>query len=104
MLDETKRFLSIFGEIERELRVMINDPGNGKHMTFYQLVDKAKGSNAIIRNYESDLKVFGDFRNLLVHGNNAGLAIPSEKTIQLIEKIYLAIKNPPKVYDVANKK
>lgn len=82
---------------------MVNDPGNGKHMTFYQLVDRAKSNNAIIRNYESDLKVFGDFRNLLVHGNNSGLAIPSEKTIQLIEKIYQAITNPPKAYDIAQK-
>lgn len=103
VLDDTKRFLNFFGEIERELRVMVNDPGNGKHMTFYQLVDRAKSTNAIIRNYESDLKVFGDFRNLLVHGNNSGLAIPSEKTIQLIEKIYQAITNPPKAYDIAQK-
>lgn len=99
---QTREFLKYFGEIEKELG-KITGLDNGHHTTFTHKIEKARKRVPVIRRYETELKTFGDLRNLLSHNNDLDIAVPSEKTVKRIERIWRHLVQPVTAMDVAHK-
>lgn len=102
MKEETKTFLRYFGEIEKELG-KISGLENGRHLAFYEKVEEASGKLPVVRRFETELKTFGDLRNLLSHNNDVNIAVPSKQTIERIQYIWQNIAHPVTAMEIAHK-
>lgn len=100
--EQTRDFLRYFGEIEKELG-KITGLDNGRHFAFYEKVEEASKKLPVIRRFETELKTFGDLRNLLSHNNASDIAVPSVKTVKRIETIWRNIAHPVTSMEMAHK-
>lgn len=88
------RFVIAYNRIEKALAEKVNETG---FQPFYRLLDKARIKNSVVRNYEGDLREFGDLRNAIVHhrtGIDYVIAEPHDDIVELIEMIERKISNP----------
>ncbi len=92
-------FIELFSEIEQKLKTICNDEF---HSTFSDLLRKARGINAVVNQYASDLKEFAQLRNAIVHTRreNFVIAEPHNDVIKEIRHIHSLLHNPPKVSSV----
>jgi hypothetical protein len=99
MDDLTSRFLDAFVTIERHLRKMLNAD---KHMSFYEMVQRAARRDKTVRRLGDRLKDLGELRNFLVHEyrSNEPVAIPSESTVTLIKDIRDELTKPARLVDL----
>lgn len=91
-------FISLFNKLHEELSKLSeeNDP------TFYEVVDELKEKNPVIYRYYDDLNNIRVLRNLLVHeqtNKQSRLAIPTDDTIELMERIYQQLVFPIRAKD-----
>ena len=96
------RFLSAFNAIERHLREML---GEAEHRTFSDLVHRAGDSHALVRRLSADLRHLADLRNFLVHRyqEREPLALPSDLSIQKVERIRDALLQPATLHSMFHK-
>ena len=99
MDDLTSRFLDAFVTIERHLRKMLNAD---KHMSFYEMVQRAARRDRTVRRLGDRLKDLGELRNFLVHEyrSDQPVAIPSESSVTLIEDIRDQLTKPARLTDL----
>mgnify|MGYP001012705916 FL=1 len=92
-------FIELFSEIEQKLKTICNDEF---HSTFSDLLRKARGINAVVNQYASDLKEFSQLRNAIVHTRreNFVIAEPHNDVIKEIKHIHALLHNPPRVSSV----
>ena len=92
-------FIELFSEIEQKLKTICNDEF---HSTFSDLLRKARGINAVVNQYASDLKEFSQLRNAIVHTRreNFVIAEPHNDVIKEIRHIHSLLNNPPRVSSV----
>ncbi len=92
-------FIELFSEIEQKLKTICNDEF---HSTFSDLLRKARGINAVVNQYASDLKEFSQLRNAIVHTRreNFVIAEPHNDVIKEIRHIHSLLHNPPRVSSV----
>ncbi|BDX38698.1 hypothetical protein CYCD_20530 [Tenuifilaceae bacterium CYCD] len=92
-------FIELFSEIEQKLKTICNDEF---HSTFSDLLRKARGLNAVVNQYASDLKEFAQLRNAIVHTRreNFIIAEPHPDVIKEIRHIHTLLNNPPRVSSV----
>lgn len=85
-MNNYERFMNAFTAIEKYLRKY--KTSDKTHESFYGLVEKAKKKDAIVRQYELDLKELADLRNAITHERTDGhpIAEPYPSTVDLIEK------------------
>ena len=91
------RFITAYNRIEKVLAKKVDEDG---FLPFYRLVDKAKIKNSVVRNYEEDLREFGDLRNAIVHhrtGVDYVIAEPHDEVVERIELIDQKVSNPLRV-------
>lgn len=102
-MNNYERFMNAFTAIEKYLRKY--KTSDKTHESFYGLVEKAKKKDAIVRQYELDLKELADLRNAITHERTDGhpIAEPYPSTVDLIEKICNALKNPPRAREFQGK-
>jgi predicted transcriptional regulator len=77
-----------------------------KHVSFYDLIDKAKQKSSVIRNYESFLKSAGTLRNAIIHGKEYPyklIAEPNEEFVEEFIRINSAIQKPKLVSNLGSK-
>lgn len=90
----SERFVVAYNRIEKLLAGKVDESG---YMPFYRLIDKAKIKNSVVRNYEEDLREYGDLRNAIVHhrtGIDYVIAEPHDDTVERIEEIERKLSNP----------
>jgi predicted transcriptional regulator len=99
MDDLTSRFLDAFVAVERHLRKMLNAD---KHMSFYEMVQRAAKRDKTVRRLQNRLKDLGELRNFLVHEyrSDQPVAIPSESSVTLIEEIRDELTKPARLADL----
>ncbi|MDW0109873.1 CBS domain-containing protein [Sporosarcina aquimarina] len=88
------RFIIAYNRIEKTLSKKVDESG---FLPFYRLIEKAKVKNSVVRNYEEDLREFGDLRNAIVHhrtGLDYVIAEPHDDIVELIELIERKVSNP----------
>lgn len=88
------RFIIAYNRIEKSLSKKVDDSG---FMPFYRLIEKAKIKNSVVRNYEEDLREFGDLRNAIIHhrtGVDYVIAEPHDDIVERIELIERKVSNP----------
>lgn len=88
------RFITAYNRIEKELAKKV---GEDSFLPFYRLIDQAKIKNSVARNYEEDLREFGDLRNAIVHHRtdvDYVIAEPHDEIVELIELIDQKVSNP----------
>lgn len=92
-------FIELFSEIEQKLKTICNDEF---HSTFSDLLRKARGINAVVNQYASDLKEFSQLRNAIVHTRreNFVIAEPHNDVVKEIRHIHSLLHNPPRVSSV----
>jgi len=92
-------FIELFSEIEQKLKTICNDEF---HSNFAELLRKARGINAVVNQYASDLKEFSQLRNAIVHPRreNFVIAEPHNDVIKEIRHIHSLLHNPPRVSSV----
>ena len=92
-------FIELFSEIEQKLKTICNDEF---HSNFAELLRKARGINAVVNQYASDLKEFSQLRNAIVHTRreNFVIAEPHNDVIKEIRHIHSLLHNPPRVSSV----
>jgi predicted transcriptional regulator len=90
------RFIKAFNSIEQYLRKQTQ---NDKRLHYYDLVNIATKSNAIVRRYERDLKEYADLRNAIIHESSDGhvIAEPNELAVNDIEHINSILHKPPSI-------
>ena len=91
------RFITAYNRIEKVLAKKVDENG---FLPFYRLIDQAKIKNSVVRNYEEDLREFGDLRNAIVHhrtGVDYVIAEPHDEIVERIELIDKKLRNPLKV-------
>ena len=97
MVSNAESFLNNFNQIEKYLQDKFND---GNYMPFRDLVRQISYKNGIIKRFKSDLYMFGDLRNVLVHNNRVNGKIIAEPVDEIVKKsdfIIKQIKFPEKV-------
>lgn len=90
----SERFIVAYNRIDKALLKMTN---LASHMSFSRKIDKAKEMNALIRQYEDDLREFGSLRNVIIHnrtGYQYAIAEPHDEVVELIELIESKLSNP----------
>ncbi len=89
-------FLNEFCNLEKYLRGLSKA---SKSTSFSELVRLTVPKNRVVKQYQSDLKVFAELRNLLSHERyaNTHLIAPSEKLIASLKEINKKIANQPKL-------
>jgi CBS domain-containing protein len=92
-------FIELFSEIEQKLKTICHDEF---HSNFAELLRKARGLNAVVNQYASDLKEFSQLRNAIVHTRreNFVIAEPHNEVIKEIRHIHTLLYNPPRVSSV----
>ena len=88
------RFVIAYNRIEKALAKKVEESG---FLPFYRLIEKAKVKNSVVRNYEEDLREFGDLRNAIVHhrtGVDYVIAEPHDDIVERIERIEQKLSNP----------
>lgn len=92
-------FIELFSEIEQKLKTICNDE---YHSTFAELLRKARGVNAVVQQYASDLKEFSQLRNAIVHTRREDFIIaePHPDVVKEIRHIHKLLHNPPRVSSV----
>lgn len=92
-------FIELFSEIEQKLKTICKDEF---HSNFAELLRKARGINAVVNQYASDLKEFSQLRNAIVHTRreNFVIAEPHNDVIKEIRHIHSLLHNPPRVSSV----
>ncbi len=92
-------FIELFSEIEQKLKTICNDEF---HSNFAELLRKARGINAVVNQYASDLKEFAQLRNAIVHTRreNFVIAEPHPEVVSEIRRIHTLLHNPPRVASV----
>jgi len=109
-MNRSERFLKIFREIERILKRL---SGSSQRATAGQALKELlkkrredKGAEAfisIVRHFADDLQALVDLRNAIVHNTEGLLGEPTDKAIELAEKILNHLKNPPTVQKFMNR-
>ena len=74
MDDLTSRFLDAFVAIERHLRRLLNAD---KHVSFYEMVQRAGRRDKTVRRLGDRLKDLGELRNFLSSYTSTGATSPS---------------------------
>lgn len=101
----TEKFLSIYNELDDYMRRFLNSDNYADHGS---LIRQMSEKNRLFQNYYSDLKLFAELRNLLVHNpypNNAKpLIIPHDYIVKKYDNIRNALLYPKKAIDVAIKR
>jgi CBS domain-containing protein len=99
---ESDRFLSAFNAIEQHLREML---GAAESRTFSDLVHHAGHSHALVRRLSADLRHLAELRNFLVHRyqEHEPLAIPSDLSLQKVERIRDALLRPVTLHTLFHK-
>jgi len=101
--DKTSRFLKAFCSIEEVLQKEYNGKSQNtdfNYTCFSKLLENSK--NNLVSLNKNKLKVYGKFRNLISHNHHHDIAIPTNKTIEDIEKILSEMTNK-KLYNFAIK-
>lgn len=95
-MDNSERFLTAFGAIERRLRIMTRLE---QRTRFYKLVDRTAVASPVVRRYSDDLKEYADLRNAIVHERTDEhvIAEPNDRAVRQIENILSLLENPPRV-------
>ncbi len=98
----SEKFIKAFSAIENRLRILA---GVDKFTPFYDLIEKASKTNAVVRNLEKDLREYGDLRNAIVHERSGGyvLAEPNERAVNDIESIASLLLKPSLVFPLFQK-
>ncbi|KKQ29895.1 MAG: CBS domain-containing protein [Candidatus Levybacteria bacterium GW2011_GWA2_37_36] len=96
------KFLVIYNEIDHYMRRVLNSDNYTDHgMLIRQMSEK----NRLFQNYYTDLKLFAELRNLLVHNpypDSANpLIVPHNYIVKKYEEIRNALLHPKKAMDVA---
>ena len=109
-MTKSGRFLEIFREIERILKRL---NGSSRRATAGQALKELlkkrredEGAGALIsvvRHFADDLQALVDLRNAIVHNTEGLLGEPTDKAIELAEKILHHLKNPPTVQKFMNR-
>jgi len=89
-----ERFLKAFQRVEGYLRKRTKTK---ERTPFGKMLEEALKSDPILRHYEKDLKTLKNLRNVLVHDTEGLLAEPTDKAVELMEKIAEHLLNPPLV-------
>jgi len=96
----SERFLSIYNEIDKNMRKTLNASYDIGHTT---LLDQMATHNRVYNAYKSDLKDFANLRNAIVHHYNKddveAIAEPHENIVNKYEYIRNMIINPPNALD-----
>lgn len=103
MKNNTELFIEYFGKLEMELSELIKEQHNGNHLPFYEKIDRASGKSAVIKKYATQLRTFGDLRNVLAHNDNRDIAIPTDETVEEMKHIYRLLTNPLTAFHIAQK-
>jgi len=93
---KSEAFLTLFSAVEAWLRKQTDAD---RSVPFHQLVERAAPNNRAVYRYKDDLKEFADLRNAIVHERTDGhvLAEPNDRAVSDLERIHLALLNPPAV-------
>ena len=102
MSEGTDLFLQYFGEIEKELDAILQNP-SGKHQSFYFKVKDAQKKNSTIRRYREKLETFGDLRNFMSHNNQDNMVEPSKESLAQIKELHHKITRPLTAWEIAGK-
>lgn len=100
----SERFIVAYNRIDKALLKMTN---LASHMSFSRKIDKAKEMNALIRQYEDDLREFGSLRNVIIHnrtGHQYAIAEPHDEVVKLIEMIEDKLSHPLTVNELFQRK
>ncbi|MCC9608496.1 CBS domain-containing protein [Blastopirellula sp. JC732] len=99
---DTDRFISAFNSIEQHLRQLV---GAAEHRTFSDMLHEAGHGNALVHRLSSDLRQLAELRNFIVHRyrEHAPLALPSELSLQKIERIRDALLKPATLHSLFHK-
>src|SRR5690554_1780425 len=101
MKQNSKLFIETYNKTEKKLR---DETGAKYNKRFYHLIEDS--NNRVVRQYERELKSFGDLRNAIVHShidNGEPIAEPHAKTVELFSHIYNEITKPKTVYELFSK-
>ncbi|MGG0643887.1 CBS domain-containing protein [Sporosarcina gallistercoris] len=93
-VENSDRFIIAYNRIEKALGKKVEETG---FLPFYKLIEKAKIKNSVVRNYEEDLREFGDLRNAIIHhrtGVDYVIAEPHDDIVERIELIEKKVNNP----------
>ena len=94
------RFLIAYNRIDKSLMKITDLPS---HLAFSKKLDRAKSKNALVANYEDELREFSSLRNAIVHnrtGIDYAIAEPHDKIVELIESIDERLTHPVLVKDL----
>ncbi|TYB95229.1 MAG: CBS domain-containing protein [Kosmotoga sp.] len=101
-MNNANEFINTFASIEK---LLAKEVKQSEYVKFYELIEMAKKKNAIVRHNECDLKQFADLRNAIVHNRPGGHPIAKSyvETVRSIKKIYIQLKEPPLIKNLAKK-
>ncbi len=90
-----ERFIATYNEIDHILRLMLHEE---VWVSYHELVERASHFNRVVREYEENLKLIGNLRNVVVHrSTNQIIAEPAPFIVNLAAKIKEMLVTPPKV-------
>lgn len=98
----TKRFITIYNEIDAYLRRLCKEK---PETPFFDLVREASASNAAVRSCSHDLREFGDLRNAITHRyhEDRPIATPHAATVEQLATIRSILLSPPKIGSLFSK-
>ncbi len=102
MDDLSSQFMDTFVGIENWLRNQLDAPDTEDFVT---LLQRMAHSNAAVKQHSSALKTLARLRNLLAHNysRDQPLAVPTNQSVERIQKIYELLRSPPLLLSVAAK-
>ena len=114
-IEEGDKFLDLFRELETVIRKECHNVGistenyEGFPIDIGTLIRQLKEFNSIVRNYEYELRLFRDIRNINSHQNDDSMNLfdndfryaisPSPNINAIFRRILDEINNPPKIID-----
>jgi len=103
-MNRSEKFLEIFQEIELILKRLSDSPRRATAgQALKEVLKKHQGDEgeevliSIVRHFADDLQALVDLRNAIVHNTEGLLGEPTDKAIELGEKILHHLKSPPTV-------
>jgi predicted transcriptional regulator len=98
--ESVEKFIQAYNTIDKHMRIVLGEIGTNPKPGYKNIL-KHFCKNRAYRRYEYELTLFGDLRNVLVHGNTNAyptIAIPTTAIIQRIEEIQKQLTEPEQVY------
>ncbi len=99
---QTTKFLQLFNALEGALKASLN---RDNYSSFSKLIAEESKRDLYIKRHKDVLDKINTLRNVLVHEEgNVIIAVPTEETLAILEKIVNRYIQPKLVYDLCNDK